>query len=81
MVRFRKEDLFSSNKGRHYDLVTCRNVMIYFTREMHIRLFEDFHKCLNSGGYLMIGKTENLVGSIGDNFEIVNSKERIYQKK
>jgi chemotaxis protein methyltransferase CheR len=44
-------------------------------------LFNGFHDALNQGGYLVIGKTEGLFGDSKDNFEIINSRERIYQKK
>ena len=54
--------------------------MIYFTKEMQEKLYGKFYDSLNIGGYLVLGKTEGLFGSEKDNFEIVNSRERIYQK-
>jgi chemotaxis protein methyltransferase CheR len=81
MVRFRKLDLFSEKKSSHFDIIFCRNVIIYFTKEMQEILFNGFHDALNQGGYLVIGKTEGLFGDSKDNFEIINSRERIYQKK
>ena len=81
MVRFRKQDLFSSKLGGHFDLIVCRNVIIYFTKDMQDRLFESFYNSLNKDGYLILGKTEGLFGESRDRFEIINSRERIYQKK
>lgn len=80
MVRFRKQDLFNGIKGGHYDIIFCRNVMIYFTKDMQEKLFETFYNSLNIGGYLVIGKTEGLFGNSRHKFEIVNCRERIYQK-
>lgn len=81
MVRFKKQDLFSDSQGTHYDLITCRNVLIYFTKKMQDKLFLNFYKVLNDDGYLIIGKTETLMGEASEIFEPINARERIYQKK
>ena len=80
MVKFRNQDIFSGKFGTHYNVIICRNVLIYFTKEMQARLFQQFYDALVSGGYLIIGKTETLVGPSKDEFQIINSRERIYQK-
>jgi chemotaxis protein methyltransferase CheR len=80
MVRFKKLDLFSEIKGGNFDLILCRNVIIYFTKEMQFKLFENFYESLNWGGYLVLGKTETLLGDTQRRFEAVNTRERIYQK-
>ena len=81
ILRFKKQDLFSDLHNSHFDLILCRNVMIYFTKEMQDKLFMKFNKALNSSGYLVIGKTEGLFGRAQKDFKIINSRERIYQKK
>ena len=80
MVRFKKLDLFSDIKGGNFDFILCRNVIIYFTKEMQFKLFENFYDSLNWGGYLVLGKTETLLGDTQRRFEAVNTRERIYQK-
>jgi chemotaxis protein methyltransferase CheR len=80
MVRFKNQDIFNGNFGKHFNIIVCRNVMIYFTKDMQERLFEQFYDSLKNGGYLIIGKTETMVGEVKENFEIINSRERIYQK-
>jgi chemotaxis protein methyltransferase CheR len=80
MVKFKKQDLFSESKNSHYDLIICRNVIIYFTKEMQEKLFHNFFNGLNQDGYLVIGKTETILGDSMNLFEPVNLKERIYQK-
>ncbi len=42
------------------DVIFCRNVMIYFTRETQMELVEKFYHCLAPGGYLFIGHSESL---------------------
>ncbi|MGA1822025.1 MAG: CheR family methyltransferase [Thermoplasmatota archaeon] len=81
MVHFRKQDLFTGEKSKHYDLISCRNVFIYFSKEMQSKLFAEFYKGLNEGGYLVIGKTETLFGEARDRFLTINSRERIFQKE
>jgi chemotaxis protein methyltransferase CheR len=80
MVRFKKMDLFSDLKGGNFDIIMCRNVLIYFTKEMQQKLFENFYESLSWGGYLVLGKTETLTGEIQRKFDAVNTRERIYQK-
>jgi chemotaxis protein methyltransferase CheR len=80
MVRFRNQDIFSGKFGSHYNVIICRNVLIYLTKEMQAQLFQQFYDALVNGGYLIIGKTETLVGPTKDDFQIINSRERIYQK-
>jgi chemotaxis protein methyltransferase CheR len=81
MVKFKKLDLFSQVNISHFDIIFCRNVMIYFNKDMQEKLFQRFHESLNDGGYLIIGKTEGIFSGERDKFEIINSRERIYQKK
>jgi len=42
------------------DIVFCRNVMIYFEREIQVKLVNKFYECLRPGGYLFIGHSESL---------------------
>lgn len=60
MVIFRRHDLLNDPYGSNYDLILCRNVMIYFTAEVQDRLYRKFYQALNPGGVLLIGATENI---------------------
>jgi chemotaxis methyl-accepting protein methylase len=79
-VRFRKLDLFSDEPPMSQDLILCRNVFIYFTREQQDRVTGVFHRALAKGGYLVLGRTEKMSTVIGKSFEPVSSRERIYRK-
>ena len=48
--------------GEPLDIVFCRNVMIYFTRERQERIIRRISGCLRPGGFLMMGHTESLNG-------------------
>ncbi|MFP4466152.1 MAG: CheR family methyltransferase [Candidatus Goldiibacteriota bacterium] len=47
------------------DAVFCRNVMIYFDRDIRKKLVEEFYRLIKPGGYLFVGHTESLVGISG----------------
>jgi len=79
-VRFSRNNLLSSPVSTHFDAVVCRNVVIYFARPMHDRVLMTLHGSLRVGGYLMIGRTETLMGLPRDMFESVDADNRIYRK-
>ncbi len=45
-----------------FDVIFCRNVMIYFDRAVRERLVQRFHGMLKDGGYLYVGHSESLTG-------------------
>lgn len=60
MVIFRRHDLLNDPYGSNYDLILCRNVMIYFTAEAQDRLHRKFYQALSPGGVLVLGATESI---------------------
>lgn len=80
LVRFQQHDLISGKKFSHFDIIFCRNVMIYFGKELQSRLLLDFYDALHEGGYLIIGRTETMIGEAREKFTCVNTRERIYKK-
>ncbi|MCP4152576.1 MAG: protein-glutamate O-methyltransferase CheR [bacterium] len=64
------------------DLVVCRNVLIYFSRELQDRAFQLFSQSLHTGGYLCLGSKETTCFSkYADLFEKIERDEKIYIKK
>jgi chemotaxis methyl-accepting protein methylase len=63
-----------------YDLILCRNVVIYFDRPMQERLFQAFADALVPGGYLVLGKVETLFGPARDRLSLVDPRERVYRR-
>lgn len=80
LCKFKFLNLFEDKPLQRNDVVLCRNVVIYFTREQREKLFEKIYSSLNNGGYFIIGKSEVLTGEIFKKFNVVDSKERIYSK-
>lgn len=62
-----------------YDLIVCRNVVIYFERETQQRLYTTFADALRPGGLLLLGKVELLYGPARDRFQAVDARERMYR--
>lgn len=61
-----------------FDIIFCRNVVIYFDQETQKKLFARYAKMLTDGGYLFIGHSENL-SRVSDAFTSLG--RTIYQKK
>jgi chemotaxis protein methyltransferase CheR len=55
-------------------------VIIYFERQAQDELFLLFHRVLVSGGFLVLGKVETLLGEARGLFTPVNARERIFRK-
>ena len=80
LVRFQYHNLVADKPPAKFDIIFCRNVMIYFNREMQDRLYRRFYGALNPGGFLITGKVEMLPPDIQKMFRRVNARERIYQR-
>ncbi len=62
MAQFKKMNLMKPIMGiGKFDIVLCRNVMIYFTTEHRRKIYSNIAKVLEPDGYLLIGSTESLV--------------------
>ena len=77
-IRFRQLNLKNKWPMRGpFDVIFCRNVVIYFDKEMQKKLFNRFADILAPNGYLFIGHSESLFG-ISDRFEVAG--RTIYKK-
>jgi chemotaxis methyl-accepting protein methylase len=81
LVRFERRDLLEDEPpAGGFDLISCRNVLIYFDRETQERLFETFYRALAPGGYLVLGKVETLLGPARSRFTPIDARERIFHR-
>ncbi len=62
-AQFKKHDLLKDRYGTNYDVVLCRNVIIYFTDEAKIEIFKGFRNSLKPTGALFIGATEAILAA------------------
>ena len=63
-----------------YDIIFCRNVMIYFDETLKHRVLNLLHSCLKEDGYLIIGYYDIMPDYGKDKFRIFDLKTRIYKK-
>jgi len=80
LVHPRLHDLTQERAPRRpYQLIVCRNVVIYFDRATQERLFSAFADALTPGGHLWLGKVETLFGPARQRFELVEPRERLFR--
>lgn len=70
-VEFKQHNLLKDDYGNGWNMIVCRNVLIYFTEEAKDGVFVNFQKALANKGVLFIGSTE----------QIINYKEIGYTRK
>jgi chemotaxis protein methyltransferase CheR len=81
-IIFSAHNLVSEGVFNQFDLIICRNVLIYFNKSLQNNVFETFYKSLSDKGILAIGSKETLnFSSIENKMEILNAKWKIWRKK
>ncbi|MBR1930154.1 MAG: protein-glutamate O-methyltransferase CheR [Lachnospiraceae bacterium] len=60
-VEFKEHNLLKDTYPTDYDLIVCRNVLIYFTEEAKDEVYRKFCASLKKGGILFIGSTEQII--------------------
>lgn len=81
-VLFSSHNLVTDGVFGEMNMICCRNVLIYFNRELQDKVLKLFYDSLCPGGFLCLGSKENIKFSeVSDNFETVSEREKIYRKK
>ncbi len=76
---FARQNLCNDPPFSHMDIVSCRNVMIYFNQALQRQIMSTFHYSLDLGGYMLLGMSEGL-RDYGDAFFPVDRAHKIYAK-
>lgn len=79
-VVFATQSLIKDPPFTKLDLISCRNVLIYFSAELQKKLFPLFHYSLNENGILFLGSSET-TGQFNEYFEIIDKKWKFYKRK
>lgn len=78
---FSVHNLISDTVFNEFQMISCRNVFIYFETELQERILDLFYKSLCPLGYLCLGNKETIRSdNFRKKFKVVNQKENIYQK-
>lgn len=80
MVVFATQNVISDPPFTKLDILTCRNLLIYFGAQLQKKLLPLFHYALNPGGLLLLGSAET-IGSYGHLFETMNNKARLFRRR
>jgi PAS domain S-box-containing protein len=80
MCVFAKQDLTADPPFSNLDLVSCRNMLIYFDSQLQERIVPILHYALKPNGFLILGESES-IGKFANLFEQINKKGFIYTKK
>lgn len=80
LIHFGEHDLMKPSPYTSLDLILCRNVMIYFSREGQQQVHMHFYNALRDDGYFISGKAEMLSGEPSIKFKSIDLKTRVYQK-
>ena len=78
MIVFSRHNVVQDPPFSRVDMISCRNLFIYFTPELQRRILDRFHYALNSGCMLLLGKSE-AIGELGDLFEISDRTNKIFR--
>lgn len=80
-IVFAQHNLVTDSRFNSFNLIICRNVMIYFNRDLQERVFALFHSSLERFGIIGIGKKESLrFDPLAEQFQVLNEEERIYKR-
>lgn len=78
MVSFKKHDLILDRYETGFDLIVCRNVVIYFNNDVKQEIYKKFSDSLKKGGLLFVGATESIYNYRDYGFE--KASTFIYKK-
>jgi len=76
---FARQNLCADPPFSHIDILSCRNVMIYFSQPLQRQVMLTFHYALEPGGYMLLGMSEGL-REYGEAFSAVDRKNKVYVK-
>lgn len=79
-IVFAKQNLIMDPPFSHLDLISCRNVLIYFNIETQKQVFQTFHFALKPGGSLFLGKSESAIATGAELFQSEEGKKQIFRR-
>ncbi|CAL1241135.1 CheR family methyltransferase [Candidatus Methylocalor cossyra] len=77
---FARHNVFNDPPFFNLDLISCRNVLIYFGPDLQRKVLPLFHFALNERGFLVLGNSES-IGAFAELFVLTHKRHKIYQKK
>lgn len=80
-VLFSTHNLVSDGPFNEFQIISCRNVLIYFNVELQLKVIELFYNSLANFGFLCLGAKETIRNDeLAKKFKVIDKKNNIYQK-
>ena len=80
MCVFARHNVMEDPPFSQMDLISCRNLLIYFEPALQQKILPVLHYALKASGFLVLGSSET-IGSFRDLFEVQDGKHKVYSKK
>ncbi len=80
MAVFAEQNVIKDPPFTKLDMLSCRNLLIYFGPELQEKLLPTFHYSLRPGAILLLGTSEN-IGRATDQFNLLNKKWKIFERR
>jgi len=80
MLVFSEQSVTKDPPFSKLNLISCRNLLIYFGSDLQKKIIPLFHYALVPGGFLFLGTSET-IGEFGDLFSTLDRKAKLYQRK
>lgn len=81
-VVFAQHNLVTDGSFNEFHVIICRNVLIYFDRDLQDRVHRLFYDSLSDGGFLGLGNREGVAFTrYADNYEEIDAVEKLYRKR
>lgn len=78
---FELADIFNLDTAMHFDMISCRNFLIYLQPDLQNLILKNFHSLLNERGLLFLGQAESMSEYIGRYFLTLSHTHKIFQRK
>jgi len=79
-IEFKQHNLAQDSIDKKFDIIFCRNVMIYFDNDLKKKVLKLFYDSLEDDGFFIIGYYDMLPYESKELFEVYDSKTRVYKK-
>lgn len=80
-IRFEQHNLSKDAIVGQFDVIFCRNVMIYFDETLKMKVLENFYHALREDGYFIIGYYDALPNEYRQFFEIYDASNKVFRKR
>ncbi len=81
-VKYEKFDLVNDIHTQQYDVIFCRNVLIYFNQQLQNEVVSKLANCTKPKSYLVIGSKETIMWcKAAERYNVLSHKEKVYQLK